>query len=251
MILSASLAAALKTPQWWRHPLTPVVFSRNKQTPKAVKLDQLQSNEHQAPCTKITTYRKVPICCFSYILFCLPWRNLEICNYSKQIRNIQHCTEQIVSFNFNNYQPLNDRPTNGNTTAILASNRTCFNDAVSSWWPGQTTTRWQQLTASTCLVGSKSWPLFNCKKKHMKNKIDAKTWVFPKIGVPQNGWLGGSPIFGNTHMWGLWGYFQHLSRLLFHNSELRAMFLRLGLQRRPMHFPGYVHKHVRMIAPSF
>ena len=36
-------------------------------------------------------------------------------------------------------------------------------------------------------------------------------WVFPKIGVPQNGWfvmenpkkmddLGGTPIFGNTHL---------------------------------------------------
>ena len=54
--------------------------------------------------------------------------------------------------------------------------------------------------------------LSSIAKKHMKNKIDVKIWVFPKIGVPQNGWFGGSPIFGNTHMWGLWGYFQHLSR---------------------------------------
>ena len=38
-----------------------------------------------------------------------------------------------------------------------------------------------------------------------------RMWMFPKIGVPQNGWfirenpikmddLGGTPIFGNTHV---------------------------------------------------
>ena len=45
----------------------------------------------------------------------------------------------------------------------------------------------------------------------MVTKIQVQIWVFPKIGVPQNGWfirenpikmddLGGTPIFGNTHM---------------------------------------------------
>ena len=52
---------------------------------------------------------------------------------------------------------------------------------------------------------------------HQPNNVHNVAWVFPKIGVPQNGWfiienpikmddLGGSPIFGNTNM----AFFAHV-----------------------------------------
>jgi len=44
---------------------------------------------------------------------------------------------------------------------------------------------------------------------YLNEEVAKATWVFPKIGVPQNGWLmmenpikfdGGTIIFGNTHI---------------------------------------------------
>ena len=57
------------------------------------------------------------------------------------------------------------------------------------------------------LVSLRSWKL---NQKESQN-VSIMRWVFPKIGVPQNGWfiienliqmddLGGTPIFGNTQM---------------------------------------------------
>ena len=49
-------------------------------------------------------------------------------------------------------------------------------------------------------LGSDFNPYTNCI-----NSYNLSIWVFPKIGIPQNGWFfknwwfGGTPIFGNTH----------------------------------------------------
>ena len=56
--------------------------------------------------------------------------------------------------------------------------------------------------------------LYFCFKKFRRSvgiKSPVEIWMFPKIGVPQNGWFimenpikiddfGGTMIFGNTHM---------------------------------------------------
>ncbi len=42
-----------------------------------------------------------------------------------------------------------------------------------------------------------------------------KFGVFPKIGVPQNGWFGGTTIFGNTHIVSYWTIFWFQSKSVF------------------------------------
>ena len=57
-------------------------------------------------------------------------------------------------------------------------------------------------------MNKKTWPpvLLESKPNTVeKNTVDIffamkAIWVSPKIVVPQNGWFGGTPIFGNTHV---------------------------------------------------
>ena len=64
-------------------------------------------------------------------------------------------------------------------------------------------------------------------KLRVRLKIDILIWVFPKIGVPQNGWLimenpiktddlGVTAIFGNIHLFHIKSMFTGMTKSFFH-----------------------------------
>ena len=74
------------------------------------------------------------------------------------------------------------------------------------FWGGALTTPMDSLDK---FLGGFAWIVFLCQIFHPENVVFFKhIWVFPKIGVPQNGWFirenpirfGGTPIFGNIHI---------------------------------------------------
>ena len=55
-------------------------------------------------------------------------------------------------------------------------------------------TRSWRVRQSWCVKGGRKWEMGKGKGSQWSNM------GVPKIGVPQNGWFMGTPIFGNTHM---------------------------------------------------
>ncbi len=84
---------------------------------------------------------------------------------------------------------------------------------------------WRTLRCDFCaMVVESNTMTTNNSKTH--SKINNIKWVFPKIGAPQNGWFGGTTIFGNTQI-----YNQHISSVL--------GFMRLARASRPSGSPWF------------